>query len=197
MIRANNLRQLQSRLTAALDRKAGQLMNGSISPSQFMAEGLELLGHAHNQSAYWGSARANRIGDIGIAARVARDATEEQRSFLFGFVRDLAENRYGLRTQGGEGAKRRLARFGLYALRLNGSANFAFVQTMVASEPQIEMLWVLGIAEHCSDCLYESNQGWRLASTLRKVPGSAGTKCLVRCKCKLSTRDGRQSYILG
>jgi hypothetical protein len=190
------LRQLQNRLTAALDRKAGQLMNGAITPSQFIVEADELLAFAHGRASVLGSYRANRNGNLDVANRVAAEAREEQRSFLFGFVRDLAENRYGLKTQGGEGAKRRLARFGLYALRLKGSYNFAWLDTLRAQKGNIEVLWVLGIAEHCSGCLAESSRGWRPASSLTKVPGSAGTPCLVRCKCHLRTREGQESYAL-
>lgn len=199
MIRGNTLKELQARLTAALDRKAGQLASGAISPSQFVRDADELLSFAHSRASQLGVFRARRHNPpTDIAIRVAAQAAEEQRKFLMGFTRDLVNGVYDPRAQGGRGAGQRRARFALYALRLAGTSNSAWLETMKREEQNLVVKWVLGSAnEHCADCRAEAGKGWREASSLTRVPGDGSTECVVRCRCSIHTRDGAQSYQLG
>jgi hypothetical protein len=197
MIRANTLHELQGRLTSALDAKAGQLASGAISPAQFVVEAEELLSFAHSRAAVLGSFRAKRHNPpTNVAIRVAAQASAEQRRFILGFAQDLANGVYKPKAQGGRGARQRKARFALYSLRLGGTANAAWLGTLQAQNGTVEVLWVRHASESCQDCRVEASYGWRQASSLTRVPGSGGTQCLVRCKCRLRTREGAESYAL-
>jgi hypothetical protein len=197
MIRANTLHELQARLTATLDAKAGQLASGAISPSQFVVEAEELLSFAHSRAAVLGSFRARRHNPpTDVAIRIAAQASAEQRDFLIGFVQDLANGVYKPKAQGGRGARQRKARFALYSLRLGGTSNLAWLETLRAGKPDLEVLWVRHASESCQDCRVEASYGWRQASSLTRVPGSGQTQCMVRCHCRLRTREGAESYAL-
>jgi hypothetical protein len=197
MIRGRNLRELQTRLTRALDARAGQFASGAISPATFVLESERLIEFAHSRAALLGSHRAKRGGNLDVAIRVAARATVEQREFLLGFARDLANGVYRPKSQGGKGARQRMGRFALYSLRLGGTANQAWVETLRAERGTVEVLWVRHARESCQDCRIEAAYGWRAASSLRRVPGDGSTQCVVRCKCRLQTREGLESYQLG
>lgn len=199
MIRANTLRDLQKRLTAALDAKAGQVASGKLSPAQFVVEAQTLLDYGHARAAILGAARATRNPlHVEQAIQAAARASQSQTQFLLGFARQLAEGKYRPRSQGGLGATQRAARFALYSLRLAGTANDSWLRTMKAAKGvDVEVRWVKHAKESCPDCLFEAGQGWRPAYTLHRVPGEGSTQCKIRCKCQLLTRDGQASYDLG
>jgi hypothetical protein len=45
-----------------------------------------------------------------------------------------------------------------------------------------EEIWVLGIAEHCDDCVAFSEEGWQPIGYY-PVPGQGQTQCLTNCAC--------------
>jgi len=197
LIRANTLRELQIKTTASLDRLAGQVASGSLSPANFVVEAQGVLDYAHARAAVLGSYRAQRHNPPSdVAIRVAANASREQQQFIIGFARDLAAGRYAPKTQGGVGAGQRKARFALYSLRLGGTANSAFKETLIASDPTIEALWKRHANESCTDCIREASYGWRPLSTFRFMPGEGHTRCMVRCRCTVETRNGQESYVL-
>jgi hypothetical protein len=198
MIRANTLHELQGRLTAALDVKAGQLASGAISTFDFYTQAEELIRLAHSRAAVLGTLRARRHNPpTNIAIRVAGRAADEQRAFLLKFTDDLVAGKYRPKAQDGKGATARKRRFALYSMRLAGTANTAWLETLRATQGSLEVLWVLGSArEHCATCTGEASIGWREASTLTRVPGDGTSICVVRCRCRLRTREGAESYAL-
>lgn len=46
----------------------------------------------------------------------------------------------------------------------------------------VEERWLLGIAEHCVDCIDFSSLGWQPLGTF-PVPGQGATVCLTNCQC--------------
>jgi len=50
-----------------------------------------------------------------------------------------------------------------------------------------EERWVLGVAEHCDDCLAYEAMGWQPIGTF-PLPGSGATRCLTNCACHLEYR---------
>lgn len=51
-----------------------------------------------------------------------------------------------------------------------------------------EELWVLGVAEHCDDCLALAAEGWQPVGTF-PIPGDGSTQCLTNCQCHKEYRD--------
>jgi hypothetical protein len=197
MIRANTLRELQAKTTASLDRLAGQVASGNLSPADFVVQAQSILDFSHARAAVLGSFRAKRHDPPSdVAIRVAANASREQTGFLIGFARDLAEGKYAPKSQGGKGAGQRRARFALYSLRLGGTANRSFLDTLTAGDPGLEVLWIRKPGESCRTCIAEASYGWRPASELTRVPGDGTSICIVKCRCKLQTRQGQESYAL-
>ncbi len=52
-----------------------------------------------------------------------------------------------------------------------------------------EELWVLGVAEHCDDCVAFAEMGWQPLGYF-PMPGAGGTQCLTNCKCHKEYRKG-------
>lgn len=197
MIKASTLRELQIKTTSSLDRLAGKVASGSLSPANFVVEAQSVLDFAHARAAVLGSFHAQRHNPpTDIAIRVAATASREQSSFLIGFARDLAEGRYKPKAQGGAGAGQRKARFALYSLRLGGTANEAWKETLIAQDDTIEALWKRHANESCTDCIRQASYGWRPLAEFRFMPGEGNTRCMVRCRCTVETRNGQESYIL-
>ena len=78
------------------------------------------------------------------------------------------------------------------------SAREAFerAKERAAAEARLdEVRWVLGIAEHCEDCVALSNLGWRAAKPWpfkvggrNAYPGSGATRCKTNCRCHTEYR---------
>lgn len=197
MIRANTLRELQQKTTSVLDRLAGQVASGSLSPVDFMTQAQEVLSLSHSRAAILGAYRAQRDNPpIHVAIRVAAQAAESQRTFLFGFLKDIVDGRYKPRAQGGQGAEIRKRRFAMYSLRLSGTGNKAWKETLQTSDPETEGLWIRHATESCGDCLREASKGWRALSEFSIMPGEGSTSCVLRCRCSVETRKGATSYVL-
>lgn len=59
---------------------------------------------------------------------------------------------------------------------------------LAKEEGRNEVLWVLGVAEHCEDCVDLAGRGWQPMSQLHQVPGDGQTRCLSNCRCHLEYR---------
>ena len=57
-----------------------------------------------------------------------------------------------------------------------------------------EELWVLGLAEHCVDCINFSNEGWQPIGYFPE-PGAGHTVCLTNCGCHKEYRDSTTGTI--
>ena len=87
-----------------------------------------------------------------------------------------------------------LQRAGMYANRMNGTANEAFRQ---ASEGTgLTITWDLNgsVEDHCAECpQYASMSPWE-PDEMFAVPRSGDTPCLSNCKCRLIRSDGRAGF---
>lgn len=188
------LRELQARMTRDLDGEAGRVVSGAQSLADFWQHAQERLMYSHSRAAVLGAvlgAGAITSPSMRVAVEAAARAGKAQNEFLQGFVKDLAAGRYRPKSQGGEGARARRARFKLYGLALLGTANLAWARTI----GHVRVLWVLGVTDnHCPDCVWESYAGWRYPEQMRRFPGDGLTRCIVMCRCRLVTEDGRESF---
>ena len=111
----------------------------------------------------------------------ARTTTDVEQEFLLGFMQDVADGRYD--GEDGaldlDGALRQ--RVGLYGLKSSSSASAGFV---TAGAEDDEYGWLLGIAEHCPDCIYIASLSPFDGSTIFTNPREGGTVCLGNCKCR-------------
>lgn len=177
-------------LRVTLDKHARQFVAGYSQQTDFLFLCMTAIRQAHYAAAQLGVVQAGAVAYNPYS--VAERAAAAQESFLAAFATDLANGRYDPRSDGGEGARARKQRFELYALRLTGTANAAWLAALPRTT---EVLWVLGENEdHCSTCRYESAQLWRPVSHLTRTPGDGSTICITNCRCHLQTRDGLMSF---
>lgn len=62
-----------------------------------------------------------------------------------------------------------------------------------------EELWVLGVADHCVDCVAFANLGWQLIGDDAfngATPGSGNTVCLTNCNCHKEFRQSETRAIV-
>ena len=173
-------------MSGALNRYARNFVAGALTYDMFVHYAMALIRQSHRQAAQIGAAKAGAVTSNAYA--VAQRAATQQEDFLAAFARDMANGRYDPKRDGGEGAAARAARFKLYALRLEGTANAAWLSVVQAQGEDV--LWVLGDAEHCDVCPVLAAHGWWKPGTLHQVPRDCQTPCLVHCKCRLVTRSG-------
>jgi len=82
------------------------------------------------------------------------------------------------------GAVNAAARAGMYAEAGRGTYEEARAEAMKASG-KTEERRLLGIADHCSDCVAEANKGWQPIGTLRAIGDSL---CKSNCHCRKEFR---------
>lgn len=182
---------LQEDFFAALITLSRSFVAGEITQSQFVQQAMTEIQTAHQQAGQMGTGLAgpSAIYPYEIAAR----ASASQRSFLENFAADLAAGRYAPKSQDGEGAAARNRRFNLYALRLTGTANAAWMAVQKSRGLMVRR--VLGSNEnHCPSCPRLAAMGWVRASDLMQFPGDGSTECLSACTCVLEASDGGWSF---
>ena len=172
---------------AAVDSLANYIANGMISPSDWM-------------NAFRWEIKSEYIRQylVGIGGRAQMTPSEwgklgslikEQYQYLKGFAADVAK---GEMTEG-----QIRARMNMY---INSSREAYFVargRVIVKLKLFDEVIWTLGIAEHCPDCIERSEMGWMPitedggfpTADGSAFPGDGSTVCLTNCKCQLNYRN--------
>lgn len=116
--------------------------------------------------------------------QAVNEEIEKQYQYLAGFATDV----YDKDEAGEEFTSAIIARAKLYA----GVALAIFYRSIMAQEIERgakEILWVLGIAEHCADCVELAGTGWMPIQDLGgQVPGDGSTACRANCQCHLEFR---------
>lgn len=118
----------------------------------------------------------------GFAAWSARDTwafqglLEEQHLYLGRFAADVAAGRVreGLLA----------TRAGLYAYAARGTAEEVLRQAFRRNGAAEERR-VLGVADHCPDCIAYASLGWQPIGSL---PRTTASRCRVHCKCRFEYR---------
>ena len=158
---------------------------GSITGKQALDKMTKDLNRAHKGAYLTGKDRITGKKSILSADDkfyLKRVATEEAK-FLKGFVDDVVSK--------ATKAKRRMGastRLQLYTRSLRASHHNAMVEYSGGGEGSgttVLISWILGIAEHCEDCLSLAAMSPFTRFSLPAVPGS-DTKCGGNCRCHLS-----------
>lgn len=183
----SRLSVLVQRTTTETERLAQAAVEGRISPRAFGDRMAALLEDAHTEAVLLGRMHAGDLSpaerdDAEFAARVV-DAEAE---FLAGFVEDLSDGRYA------EKADAAASRASLYASRVAGTANEAFV---LASEDTL-WVWELGAPEtgHCEECPRLAANSPYTTAELPATPRSNQTPCMQNCSCRLIRADGVEGF---
>lgn len=181
------LDMLTVKTKAALAGAVGQLCAGTIDADQFEGIVLWLLQRGHEQAAQYGRHLA---GDFSSADELDREFAQHiidsEKPYLAAFVQDIKDGRYNVTTPDGRATldeEKIAARSGMYAGRMAGTANEAWVR---AADPDTLIYWVLGANEdHCAACPELASGSPYTAENLPTYPGANETPCLFHCKCHL------------
>ncbi len=190
------LRRLQGGTARNLDALMSGVQSGRLSGREGFRRASQLLRLAHTHAAALGERRAGGVGPR-FAEELAQRVMREERGFLKGMVADAAAGRY---RRGGEfllGAQARRARASLYALKLTGTANAAWVAGVAERRGPAQIVWVLGGTDHCEDCPDLAAGSPYTDDTLPSYPGDGATACISRCACELVTEAGESGFVAG
>jgi hypothetical protein len=174
-------------VAAGLAQLAAAYHNGETSLPGFVDTGTALMAEAYADVMAAGSSDAAADLDantVDVADEAAARA-DRQRGFLMGLLKAVIGN------DGGQGLERR---FDQYGQTVTGAYNAAYGQTAKADDPDYEIVWELGEAEHCPKCLERAGKSFTFA-TLPGWPGDGdfgGDICDggPKCACSLSFRKG-------
>ena len=161
-----------------LEGLTGRLQDGRITQARFEREAGELI--AGNFEKVYKDHR-------GLAELTAGDkeylnrAVAEEMKYAIQFGQDIVDESLLMPRE---------QRAGMYAKTLDGIGLHALVE---AEPDDARFYWVLGVAEHCVDCLILADQSpydkWNLPTT----PRAGATKCLSHCKCRIRVVRGRRT----
>lgn len=174
-------------VAAGLGQLAQAYASGQVSLPAFVDAGTALMADAYAQA--MGAGSSDAAADLGAATvNVAAEAAaraEAQRGFLMGLLKTVIGN------EGGDGLGQR---FDTYGQTVVGAYNAAYGQTAQVHDPDYEIIWELGDAEHCPLCIERAGKSFTF-ETLPGWPGDGdfgGDICLggPKCACSLSFREG-------
>jgi 8-oxo-dGTP pyrophosphatase MutT (NUDIX family) len=103
-------------------------------------------------------------GQVQDFSGLAAQAAQTQREFLMGMLKKAAE---------AQALSWLTARLGLYGRGLNAAYNSAFGKTVKANHPDYQIIWHLGISEHCKLCVGRDGKSFSFDS-LPGYPGDNG-----------------------
>ncbi len=170
-------------LWGAIQRAAG----GKITDAQFRKEVATLMDARFRNCWELGRKTVGLTDPLGKLEMAAyQGAVREEIKFAQGFMRDV---------RNGTGKMPYMKRLDMYGDTLDGMYDLSVAASLPSD---VKIYWILGIAEHCADCLaLESGNPYSKfgigANPLPAVPRSGYTQCLSHCKCRLEmiVPDGR------
>ena len=171
-----------------LDKLAGEMSNdlnalvkkvekGTITQKQFDKQAHDLV--STNFRKAYEKGRGQPL-DAGDEEWLSRAAAEE-----LGYAR-----KFGAQAAADELRMPRGQRAEMYGQTLGGIATHAQVESL-PDDARID--WVLGVAEHCEDCLMLAANSPYTKWNLPTTPRAGATVCLSKCKCKLRVKTGALS----
>jgi hypothetical protein len=166
---------INARHFRAVDKLTSDLEAGKISLDKF-DRGMHDSITTNFRDAY--SVGRGKLLDAGDEEYLSR-AVDTELGYARKFGRDIKEKRLRMpRTQ----------RAAMYGNTVEGIAWNAKVESF----PDGALIgWLLGNAEHCTDCLILASQSPFTKQTLPTTPRAGGTICRSRCKCRLTVKKGR------
>ena len=105
-----------------------------------------------------------------------------QLSFIDNFIKDIIVK---LQT-GRQLGDREIWRAGLYGNRGGGLYEAGYLASL---GKDVKINWVLGVAEHCPDCVANANASPFTRYTLPSFPGDGTTRCRTNCQCHLEIAE--------
>lgn len=82
-------------------------------------------------------------------------------------------------------------RAGMYTPKMESSASWGWVDN---HEAQQQFNWILGAADHCTDCPILADQSPYYRETLYTMPRQSDTPCMGNCKCRVETVQGVAAF---
>lgn len=157
----------------ALDNMTNALYAGQLSLSQWQLAVAQLLKEAHLAQAMFAAGGKANMGprEWGRVGRMLRDEYQ----YLAKFAIDIAAGKVSLAQA-------------LVRVRLYGRATRATYWNEWTRRREGEVWWVLGIAEHCPDCVTLAENSPYTMKSLPTVPAAGDTECKRNCKCRLEVR---------
>lgn len=155
---------------------AKKLEKGKITLDQFTKEAHRAIGK-NFRTAYEMNVGAGAM-DAG-ADEYLRRATSAEMRYAKQFGNDIV---------GGTTRMPISRRAGMYARTLDGIGWNAKVSALPANA---RIIWKLGVAEHCEDCILLAANSPYTKWNLPTTPKAGATKCLSNCQCKLVFSKGR------
>lgn len=128
-------------------------------------------------SAYRAGLMAAGIGDLPMNKnddKYVETWIKTERAFLVSFFKKISRSLVS--------PPRARMRARMYANTLDALVYSALVGSFPQSGTEIH--WVLGVAEHCPDCVRLSRKHYR-PKTLPTTPRAGSTRCMSNCKCTL------------
>ena len=172
-----------AKLWDAIDQAA----KGAISATAFRKEANDLIEEYFRKAWTLGRQTMGLGGEMGkLELEAVAGAAKEE----FGFARKFMED-----VRDGTGTVPSEKRIQMYADTLDSM----YMRGVVYGLPSdVEIWWVLGVAEHCQDCIWLSlgspyNKPGYGENPLPAVPRSGYTQCLSRCKCSLEMKSGGEN----
>jgi hypothetical protein len=183
---------LHDRIAGEFEKLAEARARGGLKMHEFVTEFSDHLESVATDVYRMGkrTATGNENTYVNSADRVIiAKFIERQQIFIRRFGAELGNDRYDPETEAG--LIRLRWRSGMYADRLEGLASRAFK----SAAPNQIAKWILGEAEHCDDCIEESEKPARPLKDFAKLPGEGETECLTNCKCylEIQTKGARKN----
>lgn len=174
-----------------VDALHARLAAGSLDVEKWRRSFSKIIQDGHTGAHAFGRARGGVTGHVGELDRlVGREMLDTESEWLDEFAADLEDGeKYGEPGTEEFLAKRVRWRMRLYAGKMRGTANRAFVEA--AADEDI-FTWVLGATEkHCSDCPVFAGRTYT-KFTIPTYPGAGDTPCLGNCLCYLVRKRGNR-----
>ena len=128
-------------------------------------------------SAYRAGLMAAGIGDLPMNTdddKFMETWVKAERAYLITFFKQIRRSLVSM--------SRARMRARMYANTLDALVYSALVGSFPQSGTEVH--WVLGVAEHCPDCLRLSRKTYK-PKTLPTTPRAGATRCMSNCKCTL------------
>lgn len=151
------------------------LIDGAISVGDWQTQIAALLMNLHTAMGMAAYGGISGMTDANTAALSA--AIEKQYGYLLNLAQQIASGKQAL-----DGTL--LARIELYAEASRGTYENAVRELAMADPNLTEEQRVLGVADHCNDCVADADH-WEPIGSL---PDIGDSQCLARCHCSFEYR---------
>lgn len=188
------LRALASRYGTDIFDIVDRFLKGLLSAEAAQELFRALAAATHTDAHILGQEVAGVQGVVrGLAVDRGTMMGQVEMSYFRGFLGAL--NRSDMRYWDAEADEWRMdqiaRRAGMYTPKAESSAGFGWVDNHEARQ---QFNWILGAADHCTDCPILADMSPYYRETLFTVPREGQTPCMGNCKCRVETVEGVASF---